>query len=544
MRSRFRRSGPGLFLFLSLALLAVAPVGATPASRAGTSAAPILRDAITARTAALADLSAATGGGVESLWTNPAGLADLRRREISLSRVQSFADIAVNLIGFAQPVADRIILGIAYTNVDYGSIDKTDATGRTLGKIQTGDDLAAVTAGLRLTERLRIGVTGKYLNERLDRFTDQTFSADLGVLWENEDRSLAIGLSGSNLFGKLRFVRETFALPRTFRAGVGKRFWNGRLFVGADAAKSNDADWEFTGGIEAALTRMLTFRAGVSGPRAGKVHTAVGVGFHLDKMRIDYAFVPAQRGLDAQHRASIWMAFGPERKEPKWGGEKKRTVRGKGKGQEKGKAEPAKRTKREQRKVAKKETRKAPRREAPRMREARKEEVREKRTEVARQRSRQHRRDETRKKPGRREEVAGSESATVGKKAEEEKPAEKENSSERAAEKQVGPPIYVEAFRQRSGPKRYSWIGKYVKEILARGFRDEGRDVVEKPSEAKESVTGEYWIRDGEVVIRGTVRRGWRDINEAEKRAPLENLERNQSFWSQLGKSFLKGVKR
>lgn len=290
---------------LTLILLLASAASATGV---GTSSGTVLRQVRPARTTAIGDITTATSQGIGAAWGNPAGLLTIEKRQISLTRIQSFAGITYNAIGYGQGFGDRFAAAITYADVGYGSIDGRDNTGRATGNVRAGTDIAGISAALRLSEKLTFGASGKYISERLGTFSDQAFTADVGVEWE-APWGVKLGASGENLFGSLQFVRESFALPRTFRVGASKMFWGDRLMIGGDIVKGVDTEWEAAIGAEAMITSYFLLRGGAIFNRNDEIALSTGLGIRAKGFGIDYSYTPSLDQIDDQHRVTLDAAF-------------------------------------------------------------------------------------------------------------------------------------------------------------------------------------------------------------------------------------------
>lgn len=301
------RKEPG-FYFLTFAACLLLASGAAADDRAGTAGGLFLRLADPPRTAAMGGAEAANSEGVFAAWGNPAGTIRQAAREVGFARIQSFADISVNMIGYSQPVTDRDVLVLSYTGADFGAIEGRDITGRPTGNVRTGDDAAGLTWGHRFGESLSVGATVRYLASRLGRHRATAWTGDLGVHWRTPVRGLSLGGSAENLFGDLTFVREKSRLPRTFRIGAAQSLFEDRVLLAADLVKGVDTDWEFAGGVEARVVRYLFLRAGGTTARDEGEAWTLGIGLRFRRFALDYAFLPFG-DLGDQHRASLRAEF-------------------------------------------------------------------------------------------------------------------------------------------------------------------------------------------------------------------------------------------
>ncbi len=276
---------------------------------AGTSAGATLRQARTARMAALGGASAAVDYGVEGVWGNPATLISMDRREVSLSRVQSFADITLNMMAVGMRIGRRHAVGLSYTAIGYGTIEGRDATGRSIGQVRAGDDVGSLCYAFRPADSVSVGLTGRWVGQRLGTDGAHTLTSDLGIAWHTPFTGLTLGAAVQNLGGSLTFVRESFPLPRTWRVGVSQALFGGRFLAVADAVKPRDAGWEAAFGLEAHGASFFALRSGgiVRGDRSFE-YTA-GLGVQLKGISFDYAWTPRSGGVDNQQRFSLGVEY-------------------------------------------------------------------------------------------------------------------------------------------------------------------------------------------------------------------------------------------
>jgi hypothetical protein len=301
---------PFIIIIVATFLVAASlPAAAQPDPGAGTRAGMALRQARPARTAAFGGASAAAEGGVQGVWSNPAALSEIERQEVSLTRIQSFANIATNMIAYGRTFSERHTIALSYTSVDYGAIEGRDLTGRSLGQIRTGDDIGGLSYAVRLGERFTFGATGRWMSSRLGADAATTFTGDAGLRWKTPVPGVTLGAAGQNLFGSLTFVRERFALPRTWRAGLAVSLFEEKLLLTADGIKPDESDWEAAFGIEALGAPFLSLRAGGLARRSATIEGTAGLGIHFRGMTLDYAWTPKFDAIDHQHRATLNVRF-------------------------------------------------------------------------------------------------------------------------------------------------------------------------------------------------------------------------------------------
>jgi hypothetical protein len=315
----------GLLLLLAL-LLAAAPAGAF--RRAGTAGAQFLKLSLDARAAGLAGATAALPGAQRSGWcgagnlgVNPAGLAGCLERSFCLSQERRFAGIRHGLLQLSRPLSEKsaLALGLNWLQApdqEITTLEQPEGTGATY---HYGDFALGASLATRLTDRLSVGGTLRWIRQDLHRERAQGPALDLGLLLETGWRDLRLGLAAANFGPRLRLEGEDllvlsedgrpafleaqeFQLPLVFRAALADRLWSRdgqRLDAALQAEHPNDSRQNLRLGLEYAWRERLLLRAGRHF-RRDLEQAALGLGLALPlgegrTLRLDYAWTGQQR---------------------------------------------------------------------------------------------------------------------------------------------------------------------------------------------------------------------------------------------------------
>src|SRR4051812_46013243 len=164
--ARLTRTG-----FLTLAALFVAITahaqGSLGGQRAGTSSATFLRIGVGARAVGMGETFVAVANDPSAIFWNPAGLASLQRRELSISAVEWPADIHYEHLTLLMPSrrlggSIALQLGVLGTNIDETSELQPFGTGRTFSY---SDVVAGIAFSRRWTDKLLVGTGVKFVRE-------------------------------------------------------------------------------------------------------------------------------------------------------------------------------------------------------------------------------------------------------------------------------------------------------------------------------------------------------------------------------------------
>jgi hypothetical protein len=284
------------------------------ASDAGRSSAAFLQIGQGARAAGLGGAYTAISEGAIAAWWNPAGLSHLEQSEISMGHFAWLQDIKVEQASFAVPVGRRLVVAASITYVNYGTIEGYDASGLSTGELTAYDMAGGLSLGYPINEALSIGLTGKYVNQRLDTYRASTFAADLGVKYSFEQVSLAATLT--NLGGDLLFYRERESLPRTLRFGVAYRPFADAMVTSLELEQGFDGDMLIRQGVELGFAGQYYLRTGYDylPSQDGQSMTsglAVGAGVAFSFGRFDYAYSPNYHSVSEDlHRFTVAFKLG------------------------------------------------------------------------------------------------------------------------------------------------------------------------------------------------------------------------------------------
>ncbi|MFH1562549.1 MAG: PorV/PorQ family protein [Nitrospirota bacterium] len=297
-----------------------------PEGASGSGAAFLKMD-VGARPAGLGGAYTALADDVTAIYWNPAGLAQLDQTELNFMHNEWFAGIKYEFLGAAYPVENlTFATSLTYLYMDdIKEVLKKDTEGNyngrywETGKVFTAEDMALSLAFAQaVEENLFIGANFKYINESIENETASGFAMDLGVIYKPQNR-LGFGFVISNLGPNMKFIKDEFALPLTYRAGVSYRLGENFTFA-FDAEKTKDEKLEFCAGMESLFGNLFTLRfsGATNVDKLGKFKglptgVSAGCGFKFgNSLIMDYAYVP-YGDLGDTHKISLSMKLGDKR---------------------------------------------------------------------------------------------------------------------------------------------------------------------------------------------------------------------------------------
>lgn len=293
----------------TLSWLAAAVLLYGTAARAGvdgTAGAGFLKLGAGARAAALGGTYVGIADDVYAARWNPAGLAQLTSFQAAAQHLSEFGGITHQYVALAIPYGPRLTLGadfIATTATDNYRTELAD-----LNSFSNQDLALGLSAAWAVYPKVAVGITGRYLNERLANVTARGWAVDLGLMYR-PSHQWSFGLAALNLGPQITFVSHAANLPMVVKGGVAYH-WTPDLLLAADISFPNDARAYFSGGIEYQLTDYLALRTGyeMGSDFRGMDALSAGLAFSYQGLTFDYAFVP--RGeLGNTHRLGLRVAL-------------------------------------------------------------------------------------------------------------------------------------------------------------------------------------------------------------------------------------------
>jgi hypothetical protein len=172
-----------------------------------------------------------------------------------------------------------------------------------------------------------LGLTGKFIQQKLDTHRAGTYAVDIGVL--QRLGKFRFGAALVNVGPSVEFIEEAYPLPQALRGGVSVDPKSVPLALSLEAEKLKDEPRiSYRLGMEYQLGGMLAFRMGytarpgatqraLKGSALGTVSDsefnrltgmAGGIGINLFGYAVDYSFTPYGE-LGGAHKMSLSAKF-------------------------------------------------------------------------------------------------------------------------------------------------------------------------------------------------------------------------------------------
>ncbi len=288
-------------------------------------------------------------GSSTALFYNPAGLAGISNFvDFSTNQLKWIADIKYlsGAIAFAPYEGKYGVVGVSLMNVNYGEFKFTrvaqneqgyeDIDGYPMPKAY----VVGIGYGKELSNQFSVGGQAKYAYQSLGKSlvpiykqvttggqvkTDTTYELrdynvgtiafDFGTIYKTGLKSLAFGVSINNFSREIRYERESFQLPLSFKIGISMNLMdlvpdiseNHSLFFSVDAVHPRSFAEYLNIGGEYVFSKTVALRAGYITHHTEYGLTA-GIGVQKFGIAVDYSFMPHKIFNDIQ-RFSVKFSF-------------------------------------------------------------------------------------------------------------------------------------------------------------------------------------------------------------------------------------------
>lgn len=303
-----------------------------------------------ARATGMGEAFTTMGGSSTAMFYNLAGIAGQNSFiDISTNQMKWLADIKYlsGAVAFAPFDGKYGVIGISLLNVNYGDFKFTQVANNEQGYVDIvgGPKPSAYVVGVgygkELSNKFSVGGQVKYASQNLGestvpvytKRTDNsgkvvqdttnqireyaigTFAFDFGTIYKTGLKSLAFGVSINNFSREIKYERESFQLPLSFKIGISMDLMDfvpdlgedHSFFVSVDAVHPRAYPEYLNMGGEYVFSKTVTLRVGYISH-----HTEYGLtaGFGVQKfgVALDYSFMPHKIFNDIQ-RLSVRFAL-------------------------------------------------------------------------------------------------------------------------------------------------------------------------------------------------------------------------------------------
>lgn len=265
-----------------------------------------LKLGVGARSGALGHAMSSIVDDASAAYWNPARLTGLIRPQILLNHNDWLLDDTYEYAAFALPAfKGGLAASVMLTNIDGIEQRSSTPTAEPLGTVEANDLMFALSYGRTLQPGLSLGLTAKYLYQKIYVASATGYAIDIGLAYQFE-KIVASGVV-QNLGTMNALSDEKASLPATVRIGLSYELLTNSswaVVAAVDFVKIKDFDERINSGAEFILNRRFALRAGY---QAGADNRNISGGFGLtfSRYHLDYAFIPLQADFGSAHQFSV-----------------------------------------------------------------------------------------------------------------------------------------------------------------------------------------------------------------------------------------------
>jgi len=274
-----------------------------------------------ARAAGLADAYVAVPGDANSIFFNPAGLAEVTVPQTAFHHHMWLEGIRQETAAVVLPMRPIGAFAFAVNLIDYGLINERDSSGDITGTLRPQRYGVSFAWGQKSFKHIALGGTLRGAAQSLSGETNFALSTDIGGLWTVNPR-LRLGVCYSN-WGT--YVQD-FLMAPVIRVGASYQpdfSLTHKTLLATSLSFEPGGVHRIHFGAEDRLYKQFALRAGYQlslndNPIDGFYGLAAGVGLRASLMNLDYAFQPYGE-LGSSHRISLTYEFpgvGPSKPKP------------------------------------------------------------------------------------------------------------------------------------------------------------------------------------------------------------------------------------
>ena len=283
----------------------------------------------------------ASANNISGIGYNPSAISFTKGSDLYFSYRNYLVDISIGSIGYATQLSPTNFLGLYLFYLDSGEMVRTtiDNPDGGIGSFKVQDLVFSGVYSRIVTDRLRLGVTFKYIREDLWQTSFSTVALDVGSIFDTGIYGLVLGMSVSNFGPEIQYQgeglenenldeldpqmwsTEKWNLPLVFRLGVSNEIIGKnsiyvkdntqRLIVEADAVSPSDSKLYGSLGLEYSWNNILYLRTGsyINHHTAGFSFGA-GLNYNLGILRFGANYAYSDFGmLDGTSQFSVNLGF-------------------------------------------------------------------------------------------------------------------------------------------------------------------------------------------------------------------------------------------
>ncbi|MBI5022034.1 MAG: PorV/PorQ family protein [Ignavibacteriales bacterium] len=283
----------------------------TSISQTGNTGLTFLKFGAGARTLAMGEAFVAVNGGPVGTYYNPATIATDATAHLLFMHNEGVQDRKTEYLASITGWND-FSFGLSVNKTSVNNIPLRQIAGDPFGMFDAQNASIGLSSAYEITSLISVGVTGKFLYEKIYVDDASGYAIDLGALYKSPWNT-QFGLSISNLGSMNKLFNESTKLPLIIRAGTSYNhpFTSIPIDVrvnGDIVSFPKESKTHLHFGAETDYKNMIALRFGYQTGYETKSFSA-GVGIRSSLFQFDYAYVPYKDSFGSGHIFSLEIQF-------------------------------------------------------------------------------------------------------------------------------------------------------------------------------------------------------------------------------------------
>lgn len=240
---------------------------------------------------------------------NPARLNFGIKSNVTLMHNASIQDNNTDFIAIKFPLNKNFSMGVGLFTTSINDIEIRTIPGVSTEKFTARNLSTGISFGYKINPNLSIGITGKFLFEKIYVDEASGLGFDFGTNYSKNNFNLAFVVSNLGSLNELK--NQSTKLPALVRFGGSYKFSKNKFsfILGADAFKVLDGGtFHLHSGGEAGYRDFLFLRIGYQSGYDNR-NITTGLGLKYKALSLDYAFVPYKNEFGTSNTFSLGINF-------------------------------------------------------------------------------------------------------------------------------------------------------------------------------------------------------------------------------------------
>ena len=269
-----------------------------------------LKLGVTSRAISLGEAVVSSSEDASAVHYNPASLFLGKQVNVLVMHNESVLGARTEYLAAKFKMA-KFAFGVSLNSTSVNDIEVREIPGEPIDKFNARNFALGLSAAFKINEFLQLGLTGKFLFEKIYIDNASGFAFDGGVMYSKNE--ISIGIAFAN-FGSMTELRtQSTKLPSSVRGGASYLLdlpkINGKLNIGVNGFKVLDGGKiHANSGVEFIYKDLLIIRAGYQSGYENHSLTT-GIGLKYKGVSLDYAFVPYKFSQGNSHTVTLGTSF-------------------------------------------------------------------------------------------------------------------------------------------------------------------------------------------------------------------------------------------